>query len=122
MRFRDGVILHGNFLNQPPDHILMEATMDKEERRTEHRARFSGEGFFIQDSALWELKFLNGNSNGVGAFCNREFEPGVQGLVSVKLPSSDELENIPSEVRWCIRDPGAKDPFYSYRIGLRFLG
>jgi hypothetical protein len=99
----------------------MEAAMDKEERRSEPRARFSGEGFFIQDSTLWELKFLDGTSDGVGAFCNREFKPGVQGVLSVRLPSSDELENILSEVRWCILDPGAKDPFYSYRIGLRFL-
>jgi hypothetical protein len=100
----------------------MEAAMDKEERRSEQRTRFGGEGFFIQDSALWELKFLDGTTDGVGAFCNREFKPGVQGLFSGKLPSSDELENIPSEVRWCERDSGAKDPFYPYRIGLRFLG
>ena len=96
--------------------------MERDEKRAEPRARVSIDGFFITGATLWEVKLLDSTSEGVGALCNREFQPGDRGVLSARLPSSDEQENIFSEVRWCERDPYEKNPFLPYRLGLHFLG
>ena len=95
--------------------------MNQEERRNDHRIRFNGEGFFIQDSTLWELKLVDTNRGGVGATSNREFRPGAQGLISARFPDSDDQETLLSEVCWCMRDPRAEDPAFQYRVGFRVL-
>jgi len=91
------------------------------ERRREHRVLVDVKGFFVQDGLLSELKLRDAHSHGVGAYSSREFKPGQQGVLCARLPHSDGLEEIPTEVCWCLADPMAQDSFYPFRVGLRLL-
>ncbi len=92
-----------------------------EEKRVESRSRIKSSGFFVQDGLLSEVKLRDAHTHGVGAYASREFKPGQQGILCARLPHSDEVSEIPSEVCWCMQDPMAEDAIYPYRVGLRLL-
>lgn len=77
--------------------------------------------YFLQDGDIHPIKLCDTAQAGVGAFSAQRFKPGQQGLLMARLKSSEEIEEIPTEVCWCLADPMAEDEVYPYRIGLRLL-
>jgi hypothetical protein len=91
------------------------------ERSKETRNNAQMIAYFLQDGSLFPLKLCDTAQAGVGAFAAQSFKPGQQGLLMACLAGKDQIEEIPSEVCWCLADPMAEDKTYSYRIGLRLL-
>jgi len=77
--------------------------------------------YFLQDGSIHLIMVCDTASAGVGAFAAQRFKPGQQGMLMARLKSSEEIEEIPTEVCWCLADPMAEDKVYPYRIGLRLL-
>jgi len=91
------------------------------EKRYEDREPFEAKGLFIQDGVITEIRLRDAHTRGVGAYAPIQMKPGQQGVLQAKLPSSNNVEEIPTEVCWCLSDPMAKDFAYRYRMGLRLL-
>ena len=92
-----------------------------EERRRERRVAIDGQGFFLQDGILSEIKIRDRHSRGIGGNICRELKAGQQGVLMVHSPLNPEMEEVPSEVCWCVADPGERDSVFPYRVGLRLL-
>ncbi len=92
-----------------------------EEQREEKRTRTEAKGAFLQDGVITHIKIRDKNSRGLGVYCLDNFKPGQQGVVYASWSGSSGLEEVPTEVCWCMSDPMAEDQSYPYRMGLRIL-
>lgn len=91
------------------------------ERRREERIDVHMPGLFLQDGTSVRIRVCDKGDSGVGAYSAQAFRPGQQGLLLARMPESDRVEELPSEVCWCMSDPMAKNSLFPYRVGIRLL-
>jgi|GEM_PF-5766061 len=92
------------------------------EQREEERIPTEITGAFLQDGVITHIKVRDKNTRGLGVHSLEGFKPGQQGVVFASWSGNgNAIEEVPTEVCWCISDPMAEDKAFPYRMGLRIL-
>ncbi len=89
------------------------------EMRKDRRIEVQAQGFFLLDGMASQIKVMDTNLRGIGAYAANELKPGQQGVLIARLPNFPEGEGLTSEVCWCLRGLailGGSDFHHSFLI------
>jgi len=93
-----------------------------QDRRRDKRSQIETSGAFLHDGIISLIRIRDKTTAGVGVYSYQQFKPGQQGLLLARWDNTELVEELPTEVCWCMPDPMADDKEFPFRIGLRILG